>query len=663
MTGIAITSPTMSAISTRRPRWQAIAALVIVALILIVAYWPTLLRQPAGSDDPLLEDAGEFQVALNVWGTVHGTGYPLYTIAGNVFVHAAKLVGVDPALAPSLFSLLCGLIALAIGYLILLKLTGRITIAASSMLLFGLTRATWAYNVFPKTYSFSLIFYFLLFAIPIWPPRDGQYIDPRRRLWWLALVGGFAIAHHRLLAFIMPGLLIAILPDLWRWFRATSHKWQNTIGTLALCLPLAAIGFIPYIYLPLRALAHGVWVYGDPSTPIGFWREFTAVEANYLFTPPPNFAAWLGSARDTLAIIPAQVTPIGLIVILVLAIIGIRRRYEARIAILCAIPLLIFVLIWPHAVVAQAVIQPIVGFLIIAAAIGLAELIKSIQRNQLVVLRAIPTLGLIGAIGLYVWSFANLSAISGGMLGLQEIAVANRVAALNQQQFSGIPVFVVPWGMRYSAVAFSHYVLNENPNLEIGDHNTFDRLGLAPFGIEDGNINVAVTDKDSFGILTEQQRKKTSDVLAITSPAADVILFPNGPTRLYEFNSLPVVVDNIIVSESSLTCQNDAQGDRVTLHVKWLANQKPTKSYSVFVHLIGIDPNKVLATGDENAPVYGRYPTNQWLSDTLIEDTYPIDRQPGAVAVQFGLYEQPQPGKFINYPVAILKLADYPGCG
>ena len=32
-----------------------------------------------------IKDVAEIQVALNVWGTIHHTGYPLFAILGNLF--------------------------------------------------------------------------------------------------------------------------------------------------------------------------------------------------------------------------------------------------------------------------------------------------------------------------------------------------------------------------------------------------------------------------------------------------------------------------------------------------------------------------------------------------------------------------------------------------
>lgn len=45
---------------------------------------------PSGGDHFYMADVGETQMVLNLWGTLHGTGYPLYAIIGNVVADASK---------------------------------------------------------------------------------------------------------------------------------------------------------------------------------------------------------------------------------------------------------------------------------------------------------------------------------------------------------------------------------------------------------------------------------------------------------------------------------------------------------------------------------------------------------------------------------------------
>lgn len=55
----------------------------LMILILLGVYAPTLLTQPGGGLTAYMDDVGEIQVSLNVWGTIHHTGYPLFAILGN----------------------------------------------------------------------------------------------------------------------------------------------------------------------------------------------------------------------------------------------------------------------------------------------------------------------------------------------------------------------------------------------------------------------------------------------------------------------------------------------------------------------------------------------------------------------------------------------------
>jgi len=43
-----------------------------------------------------------------VWGTMHHTGYPLWTMLGNMTVSALRAVGVRADVAPSLYGMLWG---------------------------------------------------------------------------------------------------------------------------------------------------------------------------------------------------------------------------------------------------------------------------------------------------------------------------------------------------------------------------------------------------------------------------------------------------------------------------------------------------------------------------------------------------------------------------
>ena len=82
--------------------------------ILLVLYLATLQTIPNGSEHYYMIDVGETQIVLNQWGTLHATGYPLYVVISNVLVAGLRLVGVDAATAPGVTSLIYGMVAMTL---------------------------------------------------------------------------------------------------------------------------------------------------------------------------------------------------------------------------------------------------------------------------------------------------------------------------------------------------------------------------------------------------------------------------------------------------------------------------------------------------------------------------------------------------------------------
>lgn len=90
-------------------RWALAAGLVA-----LLAYLSTLQWQINGSQSPYATDVGEIQNALPRWGTIHFTGYPLYTLSGSLFVTLLHPLGIAPAAAASLYSALWGALAIVL---------------------------------------------------------------------------------------------------------------------------------------------------------------------------------------------------------------------------------------------------------------------------------------------------------------------------------------------------------------------------------------------------------------------------------------------------------------------------------------------------------------------------------------------------------------------
>ena len=156
-------------------RYRAYLALLIVLAGLAALYVSTLQTIPNGSSDYYMIDVGETQIVLNTWGTLHATGYPLYVILGNALVVIFKVVGLAPVTAPALVSLLWGLLALALIFILARHVMGQTHPAALMTALFGLTRTVWIHNAIAEIYSFGLLILVLLLLIALWQPPVRQF--------------------------------------------------------------------------------------------------------------------------------------------------------------------------------------------------------------------------------------------------------------------------------------------------------------------------------------------------------------------------------------------------------------------------------------------------------------------------------------------------------
>ena len=110
------------------PAWPSLLA----ATASLVAY--ASLVPPVAGD----RDSGEFTLVLATGGLAHPTGYPLHTLAGVAFVHAAHALGASWAQAANLFSALGAAVATgalhAVGARLLARNLGGRAAAAAAFL-------------------------------------------------------------------------------------------------------------------------------------------------------------------------------------------------------------------------------------------------------------------------------------------------------------------------------------------------------------------------------------------------------------------------------------------------------------------------------------------------------------------------------------------------
>jgi hypothetical protein len=636
---------------------QHLLPLLLVFAVLIAAYAPTFQTIPNGSSDDYMVDVGETQIALNAWGTLHPTGYPLYTLTASLLTHGLTALGVNPALAPGLASLAFGWIALAILYALLLRLTGRAWPSAAAALLLGLTRSWWIHSVIAETYTFSMMLLAALLALALsfadWPVR--------RRVWALAFVGGVAVFHHRVLILAALALLMAVWPELWR-----KDERHCLPGTLLGALILGLLGGVQYLYLPLRDWAGGDWVYGAPGTWQGFREVFTGYEYGYLLGPAAGWgdlADHLGRAADILAAeltLPGLIASVGLLILpLVLTRKSVTadsvRRYGPRrlavILLALAIPFVLWVVVMYRSVLPQAVLMPVVAVLVIGAALGAnAVLDRFVAGAQHGV--SLPVGIVFICVALVVVLIAQnrpfIRDLTQDDSGLKMIALAERLPRDEN------PAFVVPWGPRHFPIAFGQRFLGRNTDLLLVDHRA-DFRALYEAG------HAVVTQPDTFYVFIPDwwAERYGGERVYVYGFAPGVVEVRPAPVIVeHPLPPLADVTDGITLQSAELSCD----ADTITLDLTWAARETPARDLSVFVHLTGPDRADVLAQADSSHPAAGFHATSSWLPGEQVRDVYGLPRLDGAQMVVFGMYTQDGTGAFVNYGETTLLLAEGAGC-
>lgn len=204
-------------------------ALVLLALLLYIA---TLLPGIGSQDTP------EFQRVAPTLGIAHPTGYPLYIILGWLWTHLP--LGGTPAWEMNLLSAVLAALSIGLLYSCARKLRYNRIVAAATALCLATSYTFWSQATITEVYALAaLLQVLLIFTALRW--RAGQ--EP---LWQVGLVLGLALAHHRMIILMLPGLALFVL------LTRLPKLRELPAAAVALTMPC-----LLYLYLPLRAPA---WV-------------------------------------------------------------------------------------------------------------------------------------------------------------------------------------------------------------------------------------------------------------------------------------------------------------------------------------------------------------------------------------------------------------------
>lgn len=585
-------------------------AWVVVSLVLLAIYITTLQTIPNGSGHYFMIDVGETQLVLNLWGSLHSTGYPLYVILGNILTSVMRFIGVSPIIAPAITSLIWGMMALTLLYILAYHHTKRAWLSAVVIGVFGLTRTVWIHQVIAEIYTFGLLIGALLLLIALWK-------NPiRGRMYWLAFIGGIGVAHHRAIAMMIPALLFAMLPYFWE------HR-REMPKLVLISLFLGCIGFGQYLYMYLRGIAGGAWVYGEPQTLEGVWIQFIGVEASRFIGTPSTPDGLRQNFELVNSVLDTDLSAGVIFACLIGLMLGLaRHRRLAMTMILNGLVAYLFHVFF-YTDVLSALILPVLMSLIFGLIFvgdyGLRilennfteKVISTVLHVCLIILFIMSGILLVGAHRPFIHD------ITTNTDGIKTIEMLKHAPDDS--------VVMVTWGPNHFAAGIGRDLTGELAHIDLVDHKA-----------------------DYAQILAENKRLITPDYTFYTQPPVwweerigqiyPVAIAPN----MVEIQTAPMISDNpptdgVIAQDYRVVCDDD----RISLYVTWVTADVPTDNLSVFVHGLSDDGN-LIAQGDQPAPVYLWRPMTTWVAGETVTDVYPLVYLGGLSGdirtIRFGLY-------------------------
>jgi hypothetical protein len=200
-------------------------------------------------------DSGDLATAVAVLGIPHPSGYPLYVLAGKLWSAALGFLPLPWAL--SLFSAACAAAACAVLYLVCRENGVNRAASVGSAWLLAFAPSFWGEANVPRVYALNALFVALALVFALrWSRRRRD-----RDLVVAAFVCGLGATNHLEMAVVAVAISA--------FAAATEPSILRRGRTVAACAGAAAVGLLPYLYLPLRARAHPLLAWGHSDTAEG----------------------------------------------------------------------------------------------------------------------------------------------------------------------------------------------------------------------------------------------------------------------------------------------------------------------------------------------------------------------------------------------------------
>jgi hypothetical protein len=209
-------------------------------------------------------DWAEAEMVPSRLGILHPTGYPLYILLNKAFT----LIPVGSvAYRANLLSAAAAAAAVGVAVLIMVRLGVRPVIAAGAGLALAFTGTVWQEATFSEMNGLHLLLVALLLHRALVWRADRR---PRDLLIG-ALLAGLCVSNHGLAITVVPLVALFVLVDARRELAASPLLLVQSGAAFVL-------GLLPYLYLPLRALAGPPEVYGGFLTWTGFFNHVSGAQ-------------------------------------------------------------------------------------------------------------------------------------------------------------------------------------------------------------------------------------------------------------------------------------------------------------------------------------------------------------------------------------------------
>jgi hypothetical protein len=612
---------------------------VLVAVFLAgVAYLSTFQIHISGSWSPYATDVGEIQNALPRWGLIHHSGYPQYSMLGSLFVTLLRPLGIAPAAGASLFSVLWGLITVALLVVLAMDLDVPGPFAALGALAAAVSTSIWIDASLAEVHTMTLAISVatLLFAL-----RFGRY-GKRGDLLWLVFVFSQGVFHQRSVALLAPAVLILIWPHFLDAVRSGWRTWLLMIG-IALLAPLT------YLYLPLRVWTGADWVFGSPGTWGGFWTLFFDNRAGRVFDLGTDWVARLRTTGEILA--DDMFWPLLAAGLLGLWLPALEKRdWLTSLGLTAAwVPnFIVTVFIWRNRVVDAQLAAKLP--LLLLAGVGLSLILAWLWRRWPVVSTAA---GLALFAGLIVWSWQTRPFVVGITRDRSSEAIVETMRLVEPADDGRMITVVVPWGADYWALTYAQAYRDELAGLNLVDHNA------EPQAIIERGDHLLVPNQ-TFMIFPPDIYQERLGPLYLAAAAPDVTEISPAPI-VSEADLAADGISNVGFDLQNGVTIRAVQMERVgengiLLTVYWQAEEGANADYSVAVHLVAQDPPQseadILDQDDRAAPVNNWYPPTRWRPGEIVRDSYLLTVPEGSspAGIRLGMYRSDPEAGFVNTP-------------